>query len=193
MLVPMARLGLAHIRLHLVAQQLALGRKERQARPDVFREVKQAQLFAKLAMVALARLLQSPQIILQLLRRAPRGSVHALQHCVLLIAPPVRTRHAQQLEGLRIQLAGVLKVRPAAQIRKSVLGVKRDCRCIGRGLARIVLAAAHKAVNQLQLIGLRSKFRARVSSAYLAPHKGMLAQDNAPHAGFNRLQVVRCK
>ena len=71
-LVAVAGLRLADVAFHQVAQHLALGGEERQARADVIGEVEQAELLAQLAVVALLGFFQPPQVILQLLWRCPR-------------------------------------------------------------------------------------------------------------------------
>jgi len=121
MLVAVARLRLAHVALHQVAQHLALGREQRQPWPNVVGEVEQAQLFSQFAMVAPARLLKPAQVLFQLGLAVPGRAVDPLEHRAMLIAAPVRAGHAQQLEAIGGNIACVRHMRSAAQIFERVV------------------------------------------------------------------------
>src|SRR5712692_4690636 len=75
-------------------------------------------------MVALLGFFQAPQVLIEFLLREPRRAVDALQHGVILVAAPVCTSYAHQLE--RADLAGIFDVRAATQVQKGVLRVDAD-------------------------------------------------------------------
>src|SRR5690349_8110746 len=107
-------------------------------------EAVKVQLAAQLAMVPLLRLLQTVDVLVQLLLRGEGGAVDAAQHRVLLVALPIRARHTEELEGL--QLAGVGHMGPAAEIVEIALEVAADDLALGNalhdlGLQKLTLAA----------------------------------------------------
>ena len=68
--------------------------------------------------------------------------VDALEHLVVLVAPPVGAGHGEELEGAGLDLARGGQVRPAAEVVEGALAVDGD---------GLVLAAL---VGQLRLVGL---------------------------------------
>jgi hypothetical protein len=80
-------------------------------------QVEQVHLRAQLAVVALGGFLKAQQMRVELLLVQPAGAIDARKHRVLLVAAPIGARHARQLEGRRVQLAGAGQVRPAAHIQ----------------------------------------------------------------------------
>ncbi len=66
-----------------------------------FLDVKQIELTADLAMVALFGLRQAMQIGVQRLFARPSGAVDPLQHLVARVTAPVRPRHLGELEGFK--------------------------------------------------------------------------------------------
>src|SRR5207244_6053480 len=76
--------------------------------------------------VPLLRLLEPPQMLVELLLREPRGAVDALEHRVALVAPPVGAGGREQLEVLHVR--GRRHVRPAAEVDEVALPVERDAR-----------------------------------------------------------------
>ena len=61
-------------------------------------EAEQVELDAEAPVVALLRLLASPQVLIELLLGRPDRAVDALEHRALLVAAPVRPGRAEQLE-----------------------------------------------------------------------------------------------
>ena len=114
--------GLAHVLLDLLPDGPAFRVPENQARRFVL-EVEQVQLLAQLAVIALLGLLQHVQVLLLVFFLGPGGAVDTLQHLVLRVAAPVRTRQLHQLEDF--QLAGRRHVRTAAQVGELAFGVQR--------------------------------------------------------------------
>jgi hypothetical protein len=92
-------------------------------------EGEQIQLSAELAMVALLRLLETPQVSIQLLGGVPGGPVDALEHRTRLVAAPVGARRVQQLEGAEV-LRGA-EVPAAAEILEGPVTVEADGRSLG--------------------------------------------------------------
>ncbi len=89
-----------------------------------FLRVEKVELLAKLAVIALFRLLETEQVRIEVLFLRPGGAVHPLQHFVLRIAAPVGAGNLEQLEDL--ELARRRHVGTAAEVREVALGVQRD-------------------------------------------------------------------
>src|SRR4029079_4979936 len=111
LLVATLRLELAHRALERPPDALALRVPEGHRRADVVK-AEQVQLDAEAALVALFRLLASPQEVGQLLLCRPDRAVDALEHRPLLVAAPVRGGDREQLE--RPDLSGRRDMRAAA-------------------------------------------------------------------------------
>src|SRR5947208_9442587 len=125
LLVPARIELLAHETLELTHHHPAVGQPHRRSRRDLV-EDEEVQLAAELAMVALLRLLEPPEVLVELLLGEPRGAVDPLEHRLLLVAAPVGARRRQELE--RLDLAGGLHVRPAAEVDEVALRVERHRR-----------------------------------------------------------------
>jgi hypothetical protein len=65
-------------------------------------EREEVELATQLAMVALLRLLDAPQVLVELLLRIPGSAVDALQHRPRLVAAPVGAGRVEQLEGAEL-------------------------------------------------------------------------------------------
>ena len=83
-------------------------------------EVEQVHLGAELAVVALGGFLEPGKVRIELLLVEPAGAIDARQLRVLLIAAPIGTRDAHQLEGGGVELAGRGQVRAAAHVEPVV-------------------------------------------------------------------------
>ena len=90
----------------------------------LFLQVKEIELLADAAMVALLGLFQAVQVLIELLLVRPGGAVDPLQHLVARIAAPVGAGDLGELE--RLELAGGGHVRPAAQVHPVALAVEAD-------------------------------------------------------------------
>ncbi|MNZ98000.1 hypothetical protein D3C78_1172690 [compost metagenome] len=111
-----------------------------------FLGVEQVQALADLAVIALLRLFQAVQVILEVLLAAPAGTVDALQHLVLRVATPVGAGHLHQLEGL--QLAGRGHVRPTAQVDEVTLPVEGQLLITGNRLDDLDLVLLTQPVEE---------------------------------------------
>src|SRR5215203_362299 len=123
-LVAVARLNLAHVIFHEVPDHFPFGQEERNAGSRIGREREQIEILADLAVVPGFRLLQPPEVGIELLLRRPRRTVDAGEHRVLLVAPPVGPRYVLQLESAEPARTG--DVRAAAKIEEISLFVDRD-------------------------------------------------------------------
>ncbi len=92
-LVPAAR-----VVLHHAADRAALRVEHGEAGADLVGEREEVELLAELAVVALLRLFDAVEVLLERGLRLPRGAVDALQHRALLVAAPVRARDLGELE-----------------------------------------------------------------------------------------------
>ena len=84
----------AHVVGERVVERRALGQPERRARRPVV-EREEAELLADLAVVALLRLLEARQVLVELLLREERRAVDPLHRLVLRVALPVGVRRGR--------------------------------------------------------------------------------------------------
>ena len=84
---------------------------------------------AEFAVVAFRRFFEKDEVVVEFLLRRKGGPVDALQHRVVLVAPPVRARDAHQLD--RADLARRFGVTAAAEIGKVADRVERDRLALG--------------------------------------------------------------
>ena len=82
---------------------------------------------AELAMIALARLIATPEVLVDLLLCLPCGAIDALQHRSIVLAAPIRASNREQLE--RANLPGALHMRPAAEILEFAVLIGRHVGC----------------------------------------------------------------
>ena len=94
-------------------------------------EGEEIELAAELAVIALLRLLQAPQVLVELVGGVPRGAVDALEHRPRLVAAPVGTRGVEQLEGA--EPGGGLEVAAATEVLERAMAVEADRRSLGLG------------------------------------------------------------
>src|SRR3989454_6479921 len=121
-LVPARVQLLADEPLQLPHDRPAPGQPDRRPRRDLVEDV-EIQLAPELAVVTLLRLLQPPEVLVELLLREPRRAIDPLEHRVLLVAAPVRPRRGEQLE--ETDLAGGADVRATAEVDEVPLRVQR--------------------------------------------------------------------
>ncbi len=185
LLVPAPLLELAHRAPERLVQPPPLGVPERRAGRDVV-EAEQVELHAQATVVALLRLLASPQVLVELLLRLPDRAVDALHRRARLVAAPVGARDREQLE--RPDLPGGLDVGPAAQVvERPVLVERRD----GRGLAG-GLGLGLEVVEDLDLevLSLALDDRPRLVERQLLPDERVVRLHALPHARLDPLEVV---
>ncbi len=109
--------------------------------------MKQVQLAADAAVVALLRLLEAMQVLIELLLVRPGGTVDPLEHLVARVPAPIRPRHLRQLEGL--ELPGRGHVRPAAQVDPVPLAVEADLILLGNTRDDLGLVHLAQALEEL--------------------------------------------
>ena len=155
----------AHPVFHLLADEAALGMPEDQPRPRQLLDGEQVELLAQHAMVALLRLLDLVQILVEVLLAEERGAVDALQLRVLLVAQPVRARDVEHLECL--DAPGGRDVRPAAEVGE-LAGLVDGNLLVGRGelLDEVALHEVAFRLEALQALLARQKL-ARVGQVLL--------------------------
>ena len=109
----------------LVFEHHAVGQEEREARALVH-ECEQAELLAKLAVVALFGLFDAGQIRVELLLLREAGAVDALEHLAAAVAAPVSAGDTRELDGVALDTAGGVQMRAGAEVDKLALAVKGD-------------------------------------------------------------------
>jgi hypothetical protein len=112
-----------HILLDLLPDRPPVGMPEHHARAFLLL-MKQIELLADLAMIALLRLLELIQVGLEILVVEPGRAVNAGEHGVVRITTPIGAGHLHQLE--RAKLAGIGHVGASAQVGEFALGVERQ-------------------------------------------------------------------
>ena len=140
--------------------------------------MEQVQLAAQLAVVALLGLLQHGEVVLQVFLVGPGRAVHALQHLVAVVAPPVGAGHLHELEYF--ELAGGRHMRPATQVDPLALAIQTDGLVRGNAgddLGLVVLAQAFEVGHCL------------IARQHTAHHRFVLG-GQLGHALFDRGQVV---
>ena len=116
-------LALAHVGDQRLEHGPALGMPEHRAR-RLLLQMKEIELLADAAVIALLRLLEALQVGVELLLVRPGGAVDPLQHLVARVPAPVGAGDLGELE--RLQLAGRGHVRAAAQVHPVALAVEAD-------------------------------------------------------------------
>src|SRR5690349_5256342 len=88
--------------------------------------MEEIELAAEPTMIALLRLFELEEILLQLFLIRPGGAVDALQLRVARIATPIGAGDLHQLEGMA-EPAGRGQMRPGTEIDEIALAIKADC------------------------------------------------------------------
>ncbi len=104
-------------------------------------------------MVALLGLFQAPQVLIEFLLRKPCRAIQALQHRTLLVATPVGSPDAHQLNGT--DLTRVLYKLAATQVEKMLLLADHD---FTRPVSTLLHTAKFRKVVLL-LVGAHLLFR----------------------------------
>ena len=97
--IPVVAIDVAHVLLHLLPQNPALGVPKHRAR-GVLIDVEKIKLTSQLSVVSLFRLLQHGEVLLQVLFAGPSRSINALQHFIAVISPPISAGHFHQFKVL---------------------------------------------------------------------------------------------
>ena len=123
LLVAVAAVYLAPVVDELIADDHAVRMEEREARAFLM-QAEEVELLAELAVIALLGLLEHMEVCVEISLLLEGRAVDALQHLVVLVAAPVSTGDAHELQGL--DLARRDDVRAGAEIRELALRVHRD-------------------------------------------------------------------
>ncbi len=169
-------LPLADEPLQRVVQRGALGSPEHAAGGHR-EQLEQLERLAQHAVVALARLLQPVEVLLELVLAEVGRGVDALQHLPLLVAAPVGAGDGEQLEVLEPRR--VLDVRPPAQVHEGAVGVGGDD-----------LVAPLEVVQPLQLERIVGEADACLRQRHLLALEGELLRHHLPHLGLERLEIL---
>ena len=169
----------AHVGDQRLEDGPALGVPEHHA-GTFFLEVKQVELAAELAVVALLGFLDLLQIGVEVFLLGERRAVDPRQHRIVAVAAPIGARHLHQLEGVA-DLAGRGHVRAAAEIEPVALVVDLDRLVAGNGvdqfdLEGLALVAEH-------LLGLLAV------PDFLG--EGFVARDDLAHLLLDRGKIFR--
>ena len=144
--------------------------------PHLVVDAEQVQLPAQLSVVALLRLFQEPEVLLQGRCALEGGTVDALEHRPLLVPPPVGAGHGEELECGDVSGRG--NMGPDAQVLEIAVAIDRDG-LVGR-----------YPVDQLELEGLVREPLSRSLPAHLLDLEGVAQGDGVLHDGLYPLQVL---
>ncbi len=147
-----------------------------QPRPHVFLNREEVELLPDDAVVALPRLFEPMEVLLQRFLGEPRRPVDALEHLAPLVAAPVRARGMQQLEML--DLAGAGNVRAAAQVHERAVGVHRND------------LVFFQIIDSLELERIILEALFGVGARYLLAHERVIGFHHLGHFLFDRLDVL---
>ena len=144
-------------------------------------EHEQVELAAELAVVARPRLLQAPEVLLQLLLREKRGAIHAREHLVVGVAAPVGAGDARELE--RVDPLGAGPVRTAAEVGERPVPVERH---------RVDPAVPDEVFDQLDLVVLPLRFEAldRLLGRHVRTLEALVRLDVLAHLLLDASEVV---
>src|SRR6185312_2429358 len=123
--------AVAQVALDGAVEHPALGMPEHATR-RLFLLVEEVELAPEPAVVALLRLLELEEVLLERLLVRPRRAVDALKLLVSRVTTPIGAGHLCQLEGMA-ELAGRRQMRAGAQIDEAALAVEAD-RLVARDL-----------------------------------------------------------
>ncbi len=139
-LIPAGEFGLLGQPFQLLDQNGALRQPEREAGTDILVEGEELQLLAQLAVIALLRLLDHGEVVVELLLGREGDPVDPLQLRIPLVALVIGAGDVGQLE--RADPAGIGDMGPGAEIDESAVGIKTDRRPLGNVLKNIELELA---------------------------------------------------
>ncbi len=128
-------------------------------------------------MIALLRLLEIVQVLLELVLSEEGRGIDALQHLPLHIPTPIGSGRVQQLEVLEVRRIG--HVRPAAQIDERPVGVG------GKDLV-----GALEVGETLQLERIIHEQCPGVLQRHFRANEGVLLEYHLPHLGFEGRKVL---
>ena len=176
-LIPAAEQLLPQKVFDLLADEAPLGMPEYQARSCLILDAEQVQVLAQAPVVALPGFVKLGKVGVQLFLREERGPVDALQGVRALVALPVRTRHAEQLEGL--DACGRGNVGSTAEIHELAGAVNGEDR-LGLFADELALQELAHPLEKLQPLVL-GKVQALVREVRL---------DQLPHLVLDLLQII---
>ena len=179
--------------LHQLADEGTLGVEDRQAAADLRREVEEVELEPELAVVAAFRLGKPVEMRGERRLGLPGGAVDPLQLRAVLVAAPVRTGDAGQLE--MAEAARPRYVRPAAQVDEvRAVAVRRHHRRARGGLGGELgvdpTVRRGDALDDLAFERLVGEEREPLLDRAHLADEGLVRGDDRAHRRLDRRQVL---
>jgi hypothetical protein len=166
--------------------------------PDLLAEEEEAEVGAEAPVVALAGLLEAPEVGLQLRLGRPGRAVDPLELGAAIVAPPVGAGEAEELEGADLPRPG--DVGATAEVLEVALAVEGDpppldatgVWAVRRLVAGAEVLAGGEALDQLHLVGLVAlpEEGERLVAIELAALEGEVGRDDVLHPALDLGQVV---
>src|SRR5436309_12743463 len=177
-------------RLELLAHDREVRQPQHQTGSELFVDPEQLELSAEHAVVAPLDLLESPQVVVELLLIGPHRPVDALQLRVARVATPVRAGDREQLE--RADLPRSLDVRSLTEIDEAVVLVGAHPPRVGRGrlVFRIGTAELLDLLDLVVLLALAEELEG-IGHAHVAVLEGRVSFHDLAHLLFDLPEVVR--
>ena len=176
--VPVLGLPPGHVLLQKLVDRPAARVPERHPR-SLLLEMEQAHFGADPAVVALLRLLDHPQMLLEIVLPAECDAVDPLQHPVLGIPAPESAGNGGQLERVGRNLARVQQMRAPAEVLPAAVPVHPHRLALGNGLDQLHL---------VRLVGIGVVLDRLLPRPYLRAHR-VLKGDDLLHLGFDLREV----
>ena len=169
----------AHIGDQLLEDGPALGVPEHDAGAFLL-EVKQVELAAEPAVVALLGFLDLLQVGVELFLLGERRAVDARQHRVVAVAAPIGAGHLHQLEGVA-DLAGRRHMRTTAEVEPVALEIDLDRLVAGNGVDQLDLEGFALVAEHLLGLFARPDFLG----------ERFVARNDLAHLLFDRGEIFR--
>ena len=164
--------------LQLLANHGAVGRPEDEALADVFVDDEEFEIFADLAVVAGAGLLDLVEVSGEFFLGGEGGAVDALELFVLLVAAVISTGDGEELEGF--DLLAVTDVGAGTQVHELAVLVERDLFALGN------------VVEAAEFVGFLATgfddFDGLLAGDLFAA-KGLVLFDDHSHLGFDLFEI----
>ena len=141
-------------------------------------------------MVTLGCFLELVEVVGERLLRLPRGAVDALQHRALLVATPVRTGHALQLEEAELARGGHVGADAHVDEGVGVAICADDPALADLGGVLVVGFRGLDALDDLDLVRLVGEELLGLGHRHLGTDERLVRLDDLAHLGLDAFEVV---
>ena len=143
-------------------------------------QMEQVHFRADFAVVALGGFFEPHHMRVELFLVEPAGAVNPRQLRILLVAAPIGTRYAHQLERRRVELASRGQMRPATHVHPRAGAVN----------GKLFVAGKFSGPFGLEALAVGLPFGNQVSAAPYFADQRLVSGDDAAHLGLDQRQFV---